>query len=196
MENSRNYIATSEVITVEDYPYGFRLRTTLFDTMELDAKKGYRHVTQTINPKNGVLNKPKKSTYYSFMVRFYDENQHVKCNTFEIRDTESMNRTAKFLFENFKLFSALEIENIKLNFLAGIKVSVYAKAVYKGASMEDLKPFFTPIAKVITDSLKDKQNENIFDKIIFDEEAIEKTFIKDFDPFTVKESFKISEIGN
>jgi len=192
MENSRKYIATSEVIEIENYPYGFTLKTTLFDTMEFNPKKGYRHVKQTINPKTGVLNKPKKSTYYPFMVRYYDQNQYVQTKGFEIQDTGSINRTAEFLFENFELFSIQEIENLKLNFLVGIKICVYAKMAYKGATLEELTPFFTPVANIITESLKDKKNENIFDKIILNIEEIEKCFVKDYDPFTVKERMVIS----
>lgn len=55
----KDFISNSRKIIVQNYPYGFKLRTTLYDYIEFDAKKGFRHVTQTINPKNGVLNKPK-----------------------------------------------------------------------------------------------------------------------------------------
>jgi len=65
-------IKTNEKVEVANYPYGYTLKTTLFDTIEFNAKKGYRHVTQTINPKTGKLNAPKKSTYYAFTVRYTD----------------------------------------------------------------------------------------------------------------------------
>ena len=54
-----NYIKTAEKIEVLNYPYGFKLKTTLTDYLEFDAKKGYRHCTQTICPKTGRINKPK-----------------------------------------------------------------------------------------------------------------------------------------
>lgn len=47
---SAQFIPTNKGIEVKDYPYGFRLKTTLFDSMEFNRKKGYRHITQTINP--------------------------------------------------------------------------------------------------------------------------------------------------
>ena len=76
----QNYIRTNEKIEVNNYPYGFKLKTTLFDYIEFDKKKGFRHCTQTINPKTGRLNNPKKSTYYALLVRYYNEDGHIKCN--------------------------------------------------------------------------------------------------------------------
>jgi len=47
---------------IEDYPYG-RLRTKMRIWVEHSAKHGDRVVRQTLNPKTGKWNKPKKSTY-------------------------------------------------------------------------------------------------------------------------------------
>jgi hypothetical protein len=62
---------------VEDYPYGFRLRTKIRYWIET-TKMGDRFVSQTLNPKNGQWNKPKKSTYCKVGVMYLDENNHVK----------------------------------------------------------------------------------------------------------------------
>ena len=80
---TQNLIPTNQKIEVENYPYGYTLKTTLFDTMEFNPKKGYRHITQTINPKNGRLNAPKKSTYAPLKVRYYDEIGHIKTIGFD-----------------------------------------------------------------------------------------------------------------
>lgn len=55
---------TSEetALLVEDYPYGFRLRTSIRYWIET-TKNGDRFVSQTLNPKTDRWNKPKKSTY-------------------------------------------------------------------------------------------------------------------------------------
>lgn len=61
---------------VEDYPYGFRLRTQIRYWVET-TKSGDRMVSQTLNPKTGRWNKPKKSTYAPVLFLFIDEKGHV-----------------------------------------------------------------------------------------------------------------------
>lgn len=64
---------------VADYPYGFRLRTQIRYWLETVPKKGVRFVSQTMNPKTGGWNKPKKSTFSRFGEAMYlDENGHVQ----------------------------------------------------------------------------------------------------------------------
>ena len=59
------YGHTSEATAyvVDDYPYGFQLRTQIKYWLEYKAGKGWRFVSQTVNPKTGRSNKPKASTY-------------------------------------------------------------------------------------------------------------------------------------
>ena len=61
---------------VKDYPYGFRARTTIRYWIET-TKQGQRQVSQTMNPKNGRWNSPKKSTYSTIRVMGLDEIGHV-----------------------------------------------------------------------------------------------------------------------
>ena len=75
------YGHTSETTAylVEDYPYGFTTRTSIRYWLEHKPKKGWRFVSQTMNPKTGRLNKPKASTYADWGAAMYlDENGHVK----------------------------------------------------------------------------------------------------------------------
>ena len=53
---------------VDDYPYGFTLRTKIRYWIETKPKMGQRFVSQTLNPKTGVWNKPKASTYSEVLV--------------------------------------------------------------------------------------------------------------------------------
>jgi hypothetical protein len=69
---------------VENYPYGFRLRTTMHYWIETVAKKGDRLCTCTINPKNGRINAPKKSTFSNIGILYLDENNHVHWDTINI----------------------------------------------------------------------------------------------------------------
>lgn len=61
---------------VSDYPYGFRLRTTIRYWIET-TNHGQRAVSQTLNPKNGQWNKPKKGTYSDIEVMGLNEESHV-----------------------------------------------------------------------------------------------------------------------
>lgn len=62
---------------VDDYPYGYTLRTQIRYWIET-TKHGDRFVSQTMNPKTGRWNKPKKSTYCLVAALMLDENGHVK----------------------------------------------------------------------------------------------------------------------
>lgn len=75
------YGHTSEATAylVADYPYGFRERTQIRYWLESKPKKGWRFVSQTLNPKTGRWNKPKESTYTEWGAAMYlDENGHVQ----------------------------------------------------------------------------------------------------------------------
>ena len=64
---------------VDDYPYGFRLRTKIRYWLESSPSRGWRFVSQTLNPKNGRWNAPKKSTYMEWAGAMYlDEQGHVQ----------------------------------------------------------------------------------------------------------------------
>ena len=63
---------------VEDYPYGFRLRTTIRYWLETKPSHGQRFVSQTLNPRTGRWNKPKASTYAPVAVMFVNADGHVK----------------------------------------------------------------------------------------------------------------------
>jgi len=64
---------------VDDYPYGFKLRTQAKFWLEFNSGKGYRFLSQTMDPKTGRWNKPKASTYLKFAGAMYlDEKGHVQ----------------------------------------------------------------------------------------------------------------------
>lgn len=75
------HISPETAYVVADYPYGFRLRCSIRYWIEYKAKKGFRFVSQTSNPKAAglVWNKPKASTYSMFGgAMFLDDNGHVQ----------------------------------------------------------------------------------------------------------------------
>lgn len=65
-------------LTVEDYPYGFRLRTKAQYWIET-TKRGQRIVFRTLNPKTQQWNKPKKSIYSDILMLYRNtENGHIE----------------------------------------------------------------------------------------------------------------------
>ena len=63
---------------VDDYPYGFRLRTQIRYWIETKNGHGQRMVSQTLNPKTGRWNKPKPSTYSTVRTLMLEDNGHVE----------------------------------------------------------------------------------------------------------------------
>lgn len=188
----KKFIRTSEKIAVENYPYGGK-RTTLFDYIEFDLKKGYRHCTQTINPKTNQLNNPKKSTYHVIMVRWYDEEtNHIKTGSFSLNGDKELNLASKFLSENFELFSKEEIEYIAQQFLLWTKVSFQGSVVYGGSKIEDLKPLYSEFLSSFTRQWKNP-TENHFG-LQLDVEAIENTKPKDFQPFRTTKAVLLTDM--
>jgi hypothetical protein len=180
-----NFIPTNEKVEISQYPYGFSLRTTLFDTMEFNPKKGYRHLTQTINPKNGKLNAPKKGTYGALEVRYYDSNNHIKIAYFDFNGTEKINKGAKFVSENFDLFTPEEIRYLYNYILSMLIVDMKASVIYCGSVFEDLKPMYDPFINICKEGLKN--GENKFGEIVLDEVAIKAAQDPNYNPFVVKQ---------
>ncbi len=75
-----NHTSQDTARIVEDYPWGFRLRTTIRYWVETKIAKngGQRFGSQTINPKTGKWCAVKYSTYSPLTIMFLDENNHVK----------------------------------------------------------------------------------------------------------------------
>jgi len=74
----KNHTSLETAYKVENYPYGFRLRTAIYYWIETVAKKGDRFCSCTVNPKSGRFNAEKKSTFTNIGFMFLDENNHVK----------------------------------------------------------------------------------------------------------------------
>jgi len=75
-------------LTIDDYPYGFNNRTQIRYYIETTGR-GDRFVSQTLNPRTGQWNKPKKSTYSDVMVMVGDEKGHVTYISTSLNDKTS-----------------------------------------------------------------------------------------------------------
>lgn len=83
---------------VNDYPYGFRLRTQIRYWIDT-TKHGQRFVSQTLNPKTGAWNKPKAGTYAEIKVMTRnEENGHIGCESLRFNDNEE--KIARFEIEH------------------------------------------------------------------------------------------------
>tara|TARA_R110000868_G_scaffold410704_1_gene699968 strand:+ start:756 stop:1322 length:567 start_codon:yes stop_codon:yes gene_type:complete len=181
----KNFIKTAEKIEVLNYPYSFNLKTTLFDSIEFNSKKGYRHITQTINPKTGRVNNPKKSTYSPLLFRYYDEKGHIKTMSHHFNGDKEINIGAKFMAENFDLFSAEEINYIYTLIYSMARIDFKATCIYGGSKPEDLKPLYTDFLTLCAKGIK--TGENVFNGLQLDTEAIENTKPANFNPFVITE---------
>lgn len=134
--SNRKYIYGHEsqetAYVVNDYPWGFRLRTQIRYWIESkDAKNGgQRFVSQTMNPKTGKWCAPKKTTYCDIIIMFLDENNHIKYDYLisyskkehldEFKETHLEKLTD---FQKEKLKMLLAIENIMQHVTVEIKPS-------------------------------------------------------------------------
>lgn len=180
----KNLIKTNEKIEVKNYPYGFKLRTTLFDYVEFSPKKGYRHCTQTVNPKNGRLNNPKKSTYYPLLVRYYNEKNHIKSISFDFNGDAAINKGCEFLGNNFELFTPEEIKYLYSYIFDMSFIDFKATCIYGGSKAEELKPLYKKFWEITKQGLK--EGTNLFAFLKLDSEAINATKPENFSPFVVK----------
>lgn len=178
-----NYIPTFAKIEVYNYPYGFKLKTTLTDYLDFDVKKGYRHCTQTICPKTGRINKPKKGTYSNLIVRYYDENNHIKTLHFDFNGDESINKGCSFIAENFALFTPAEIEYFYIIILSMAAIDFKATCIYGGSKPDELKPLYTDFWATCKTGIKD--GTNLFNLLVLDTEKINATKPANFSPFRV-----------
>jgi len=89
-----------EPYIVNNYPYGF-LRTQIRFYVET-TKKGQRFVSQTLNPKTQIWNKPKKSTYSQIIIVGKDEKGHI--NYVDLSASYRTEAEAKEFFEKYGMY--------------------------------------------------------------------------------------------
>ena len=177
----QTFIPTNEKVTVENYPYGFTAKTTLFDYVEFVPKKGYRHCTQTVNPKTGSLNAPKKSTYYPLLVRYYNEMGHIKSVVFDFNGDEAINKGCRFVAENFTVFTPDEIKYLYAFAQMMANADFKATCIYGGSTPAELAPFYSDFRKNC--KVGYDTGVNVFPLLILDNAGIEATKPKNYNPF-------------
>lgn len=100
---------------VEDYPWGFRLRTTIRYWIETSEAKngGQRFCSQTINPKTSQWCAPKKTTYSNVEIMYLDENEHVKVTAINMyTDNEKLRKFVEDHKDNLTEFQKKQIKEL------------------------------------------------------------------------------------
>ena len=183
------YHPTTQKLISENYPYGFRLRTTKTDWIDFRPKYGFRHVSQTINPKNGRLNKPKVGQYYQGMILYTNPDGHVKSRTFRFSDTPNVAENCNFIASHFDLFQPTEINYFYQELLMLSKVTAHSMVVYCGATTDLVVASFEKVVPTIVNGLKNNGSANLFKAIAElwpTEQELNNLKKPDFNPFTTK----------
>lgn len=175
---------SSHKIEVNNYPYG-SLRATAFFSVESNSK-GMRTIFQTINPKTGRINAPKKGNYYQVILPTIEADGKASfCGYLDFNGSEDINRGLYFMHDFFDLFTPEEIKRIAVHCIAMSKVNAKAMVIYSGADWEQLKPLVSHSVETLVKIAN--TGENLFLEALVDVEKIEATKKPDFNPFTITE---------
>ena len=102
-------------VEVNNYPWGFRLKTKRRTWVETDNKKGDRVCFCTLNPKTNKWCAVKKSTYNAIDVLLEDENGHIKSiGLWKSSSKEDLEQfLAKIDYNSLSLLQKKQIERIR-----------------------------------------------------------------------------------
>lgn len=176
-------LPTTEVYTVTDYPYGYHLRTEKYYSIEHKKGHGFRTIEQTLNPKTGKLNNPKKGLYHPVALLYLNDEGHVKLHVEDFYDDKGKDQGYLFMHNNFDKFTTEQIKSIALYNIMLIKTDILAKCSYCGSDFEAMKPFYDPNMEILVQIAK--TGENLWGTLSFDWQAIEALEIPNYQPFKV-----------
>lgn len=150
-------LPVTETAVAENYPYS-GMRTKMFFSVQFHSKRGFRGVTQSLNPKTGVMNKPHPGTYADLMWIEKDEKDHYEFNSGRINGFNSIDNMCKFISNNFDKLCITEdmVKFICKKMIMSMKISIAFDSQDKGQLLESLKP---TIDKLVIGAFK---GENIF----------------------------------
>jgi hypothetical protein len=179
----KSYHTSTAQVTVENYPYGYNLRTTLTHSLEFKSGKGFRHVTQTVNPKTGRLNNPKRGNYYPLMLLATDsETNYTRSYALSPNSAESVNTAAAWMHEHFHLFTNEQTRFIAEHLIKILKADAYARVVYCGSEFDRISPHYEQAVKALAEIAS--MGANLFHKVHVDTVALDTLKQPNFQPFT------------
>ena len=179
----KSYHTTTAQVAVENYPYGYKLKTTLTHSLEFKSGKGFRHVTQTVNPKTGRLNNPKRGIYYPLMLLATDsETNYTRSYALNPNSAETVNTAAEFMRDKYSLFQHREIVHAANYLIKILKADAYARAVYCGSVTGEILPYYAKAVETLYNIAS--TGSNYFDKVHVDTFALDALKVPNFQPFT------------
>lgn len=140
------YTSQQRPYKVDDYPYGFRLRTSIFYWIESKAGKGDRFCSYTINPKNGRANAPKCSTYATFMYLYINEENHVTHGVIDSYNREEFAARFDFIINKIGEVYINEIQkaNLRVNHYNHVRYAApYELVKYSEGKKGEFKTWLT-----------------------------------------------------
>lgn len=153
-------------VTVEDYPWGFKLRTQQRYWIEYKPKMGFRFMTQTLDPRSNKWCKAKGSTYYAAAFMYRDaETGYIKWWASSLNGDDEINTFINLLKVNTTNFTEEQSQTIMAQILMSCRITArYLKdtEAYKTASA-----FLDMVAL-----FKDKKNVSELTNVNFDIAAI------------------------
>lgn len=177
------YLKTIDAHTVENYPYGFRLKTSMTFSLEFNPKKGFRSVSQSVNPKTGKLNKPKKSTYNYLKVLNLSDDGKVTCHSADFYDTDGKTKGWQFIADNFDLFTAEQIKYFAVLNSQLLKADLISQIQYCNSDLEKLKPLYRLAFETLSEI--HATGMNLWADISIDWQEVEALKDKDYNPFKI-----------
>jgi D-alanyl-D-alanine carboxypeptidase len=163
-----NYTTEENALIVENYPYGFRLKTKIKYWIETKNNK-QRLGTQTLNPKSNLWNKPKYSTYNDLILMYKDkETGYIKTRGFNLTysNEEDLNEFLNFIgdYRNEHINKMLKYAYAIFETRKHIKVTIRTtqfKHKVTGEIKTQLNIFELNDYEEITEEEQDKKQEEI-----------------------------------
>lgn len=97
--------------TVDNYPYGYTQRTKIRYWVETTGR-GQRFVSQTLNPKTQIWNKPKKGVYWQIVLTGLDEQDHLTYTCLSLYSLEEAQRFKERYEVHLSEYQKKELINI------------------------------------------------------------------------------------
>lgn len=192
-----NHVYEVEAITVhssdtklqsDNYPYGY-LKCTAFFSVEC-TKNGFREIFQTINPKNGKLNAPKKSTYARVILPATLSNGHFSSvGHLSFDSGTSINVGLHFMHDFYSLFTTEQIKRIALDVIVGLRAHIQVICTMGNVQFETLKPLVEAQVKAAAQIAK--TGEDLFLDCLLDNAKINELKDPNFEPFKRSEPISI-----
>jgi hypothetical protein len=135
----RGYVSKEKSLKVDDYPYGYTLRTSIFYWIESKKGRGDRFCSYTVNPKNGRPNKPKCSVYSTFKYMYLDEKGYVQHGIITAYSIEKFEARFDFILSRIGIDFVSDVQqaNIRNEYVVQNSISMgYQAAKYTGDEKE------------------------------------------------------------